>query len=123
MNLWQRVAFSVFSLFLGWFAFDFVLMAIRYMREFTGNGEGEMYVRFLKGCGILILFFLCLALYFYVLRKLSGNLNIVEYEKAEEKPKLKSKWFDIILQGGLFLTGFFLKFFFLMVFYFPRVTA
>lgn len=122
MKLWQRLVFSILSLIFGWFAFDFVLLALRYMRELSESGEGEMYFRFLKGCGILIVFFIVLSLYFLILRRISGDLNIVEYEKAEEKPKFKSKWFDIILQGGFLATGFFLKFFFIMVFYLPRVT-
>ncbi len=122
MNLWQRIVFSVLSLVSGWFAFDFVLLALRYMHITETDLNTGVLLRFLWGCGILIIFLLFLTIYFLIIRRLSGNLNIIEYEKAGDKPKFKNKWFDIILQGGFLATGFFLKFFFLLVFYLPHVT-
>ena len=123
MRLWQRIGFSVLSLILGWFSFDFALLALRDIRSIAEKGSAETLSRFFTGCMILILWLLFLVLYFWILRKLSGNLNIVEYEKAEEKPRFRSKWFDILLQGGILATGFFLRFFFIMVIYLPRIAA
>ena len=121
MSFWQRIGFSVLSLIFGWFSFDFVLLALRDIRMIRENQKEGVLSHFFLGCGILILFFLLLAVYFWILRRMSGNLNIVEYEKADDKPKFKSKWFDIILQGGILVTGFLLRFLFIMLFYLPKV--
>lgn len=121
MSGWQRMGCSVMSLAFGWFAFDFVLLALRDMNLSPETLGKDSLPHFFRGIGVLIVFFLLLAVYFWFLRKLSGNLTIVEYDKLEEKPKFRHKWFDILLQGGILATGFLARFAFVMIVYLPNL--
>ena len=122
MTWWKRVLFSIISITGGWFSLDVLFTAFQYIRKFGVRGKnGGQLTELLTGAGLMIALLLLLTCYLVFLRRISGNLNIVEYDSNEEKPRVKSKWFDILLQSGILATGFFLHFMYLLVFYFPNL--
>ncbi len=123
MTWWKRMLFSIISITGGWFSLDILFFALSRIRNFGEGGRtGGKVSDLFSGAALLIAFLIVFTIYFWLLKSLSGNLNIIEYGEKEEKPKVKSKWFDVFLQGGIFATGFFLHFMYLLLFYFPNLS-
>lgn len=71
----------------------------------------------LLGFGMFLLWFIILAFYFYLIRKASIQIDLVEEKDGKEI--VRRKKFDRILQGGFLLTGILIRWCYLIFFYLP----
>lgn len=73
----------------------------------------------LLGAGMFLLWFIVIAFYFYIIRKSSNQIDLIEADRKTGREKVKRKWFDTILQAAFILTGMLVRWCYLILFYFP----
>ncbi|MCD7824618.1 MAG: hypothetical protein LUH14_01400 [Clostridiaceae bacterium] len=124
MKWWKRLIFSVISLILGFVSLDYLIYAFRLLTG-TQNAAGEYHIEEnvlwqLLGAGLFILWFVILAFYYYLLRRSSNRIDWIERDRKTGEERVRRKWFDIMFQAALLLTGIFLRWCYLMFIYFPE---
>lgn len=124
MSRWKRMIFTIVSLFFGFCSLDYLFYAFRLLvnaknttGKYTPKGDGLMQ---LLGAVLYLIWFVILAFYAYLIRKSSNKIDIIESDRRTGKNKIRRKWFDIILQGGLIVTGMILRWCYLIFIYFPN---
>ena len=85
----------------------------------TGNEISGTLLWQLAGFGSFIIWLLLLAAYTRMIRFLSPKVDMIEVDKQEKNPKMKRKFFDIILQYGLIVTGMMIRWAYLCLIYLP----
>lgn len=125
MKWWKRLLFSVISLVLGFCSLDYLFYAYRLLAAVKGAGQsytpkGDGLYQLLGGV-LFCLWFLVIGFYWYVIQRASNRIDFVEGDAKTGKEKVKRKWFDVILQGGLLLTGLLLRWAYLVCVVFPKM--
>lgn len=123
MKQWKRILFSILSLIWGYVSLDYLYYAYRLLTSAERNAEnyrlGVDSLRQLLGVGMFLLWFVILAVYAWLIRKASIQIDLLEPDKRTGKPKIHRKWFDLLMQGGLLLTGGLLRWCYLLFVLFP----
>ncbi len=122
MKWWKRLLFSAVSLVLGFVSLDYLIYAFRLLtdaRNQTGEYAKEDIVGQLLGAFLFFLWFVILSFYYYVLRKSSNQIDLVEWDEKTGKSRVRKKWFDILLQAAFLVTGIFIRWCYLMFIYLP----
>ena len=123
MKWWKRLLWSVISLIWGYVSVDYLYIALGNLTgnrvHGTGNGISGTLLWQLAGFGSFIIWLLVLAAYTRLIRFLSPKVDMIEVDKQEKNPKMKRKFFDIILQYGLIVTGMMIRWAYLCLIYLP----
>lgn len=121
MKQWKRILFSVISLVWGFASLDYLIYAFEMLTgsrrsnaAYSPKADG---IYQLLGFGMFLLWFIILAFYFYLIRKASIQIDLVEEKDGKEI--VRRKKFDRILQGGFLLTGILIRWCYLIFFYLP----
>ena len=125
MKWWKRLIFSIISLIFGYVSINYLYYAFTILTNASGNAElykpaGDG-VRQLIGAAMFILYFIVLAFYFWIIRRSSPKIDIIEKNEKTGEQRLKKKWFDIILQIAFILTGMIIRWFYVMCIYLPSI--
>lgn len=123
MKRWKRVLFSAISLIWGYVSLDYLYYAYRLLavaeRKVGSYPSGTNVLRQVIGVGMVLLWFVILAAYAWVIRKSSFQIDIVEQDERSGEPRIHRKWFDLLLQGGMIMTGAVLRWCYLIYVLFP----
>lgn len=123
MKRWKRVLFSAISLIWGYVSLDYLYYAYRLLavaeRKVGSYPSGTDVLRQVIGVGMVLLWFVILAAYAWVIRKSSFQIDIVEQDERSGEPRIHRKWFDLLLQGGMIMTGAVLRWCYLIYVLFP----
>ncbi len=123
MKRWKRVLFSAISLIWGYVSLDYLYFAYRLLavaeRKVGSYPSGTDVLRQVIGVGMVLLWFVILAAYAWVIRKSSFQIDIVEQDERSGEPRIHRKWFDLLLQGGMIMTGAVLRWCYLIYVLFP----
>ena len=124
MKWWKRVIFSIISVVLGYCSLDYLFYAFQLLaNKRNQSGEyhpGEDGVMQLLGAGLFFLWFIVIAFYFYIIRKSSHQIDLIETDKKTGKEKVRRKWFDAMFQAAIMATGMLLRWGYLLFIYFPN---
>ncbi len=125
MKWWKRLIFSIISLIFGYVSINYLYYAFTILTNASGNAElykpaGDG-VRQLIGAAMFILYFIVIAFYFWIIRRSSPKIDIIEKNEKTGEQRLKKKWFDIILQIAFILTGMIIRWFYVMCIYLPSI--
>lgn len=123
MKWWKRSIFSVISVIWGYCSLDYLFYAFQLLankknltKQYHPREDGVMQ---LLGAGMFLLWFIVIAFYFYIIRKSSNQIDLIEADRKTGREKVKRKWFDTILQVAFILTGMLVRWCYLILFYFP----
>lgn len=123
MKWWKRLLLSVISLIWGNVSVDYLYIALGNLTGNRVHGIGNeisgTLLWQLAGFGSFIIWLLLLAAYTRLIRFLSPKVDMIEVDKQEKNPKMKRKFFDIILQYGLIVTGMMIRWAYLCLIYLP----
>lgn len=124
MPWWKRLIFSIISLIWGFVSLDYLYYA--FSKLTNAKGRPEKYVPASDGimqvlglCMFIFWFFID-ALYFWLLRKSSPQIDIIEEDYKTGKQTVKKKWFDIGLQTAFIITGIILRWAYIIYIYLPN---
>lgn len=125
MKWWKRLIYSIISLIFGYVSINYLYYAFTILTNASGNAElykpaGDG-VRQLIGAAMFILYFIVIAFYFWIIRRSSPQIDIIEKNEKTGEQRLKKKWFDIILQIAFILTGMIIRWFYVMCIYLPSI--
>lgn len=125
MKWCKRLIFSIISLIFGYVSINYLYYAFTILTNASGNAElykpaGDG-VRQLIGAAMFILYFIVIAFYFWIIRRSSPKIDIIEKNEKTGEQRLKKKWFDIILQIAFILTGMIIRWFYVMCIYLPSI--
>lgn len=125
MRWWKRLIFSIISLFWGAVSLDYLIFAFQMLtasREakalYSPKSDG-LYQ--LLGFGMFLLWFIIVAFYFFMIRKSSIQIDLIEKDAKRGDEKIKKKWFDMAFQIALILTGMLLRWCYLIFIYLPNL--
>lgn len=123
MKWWKRLFLSVISLIWGYVSVDYLYIALGNLTGNRVHGTGNEILGTLlwqlAGFGSFIIWLLLLTAYTRMIRFLSPKVDMIEVDKQEKNPKMKRKFFDIILQYGLIVTGMMIRWAYLCLIYLP----
>lgn len=124
MKWWKRIVFSVISVILGYCSLDYLFYAFQLLAN-KKNQSGQYHPREdgmmqLLGAGLFLLWFIIIAFYFYLIRKSSNQIDLIEADRKTGKERVRRKWFDTILQAAFLLTGMLVRWCYLIFIYFPN---
>ncbi len=124
MKWWKRLIFSVISLIYGFASLDYLYLSFGMMtgiRNISGKLDsrqgGPMQ---LVGVAMILVWFLLLAGYTYLIKSAAPKIDLIEKDARTGEQKVHKKWFDMIFQYALIITGAALRWIYLFVIYFPR---
>lgn len=125
MKWWKRLIFSVISVLWGYISLDYLFYAFQLLAN-TKNAEKIYHpekdgLMQLLGAGLFLLWFVIIAFYMYLIRKASNQIDLVEANWKTGKEKVKRRWFDVMFQIALILTGLLLRWCYLIFIYFPKM--
>ena len=125
MKWWKRLIFSIISLVIGYASVNYLYFAFTKLTDALGSaelykleGEGVMQ---LVGAAMFLIYFVVLAFYFWVIRRSSPHIDIIEEDAKTGEKKVKKKYFDIVLQIVFILTGMIIRWFYVMYVYIPSL--
>ena len=125
MKWWKRLIFSIISLVIGYASVNYLYFAFIKLTDASGSaglykleGEGVMQ---LVGAAMFLIYFVVLAFYFWVIRRSSPHIDIIEEDAKTGEKKVKKKYFDIVLQIVFILTGMLIRWFYVMYVYIPSL--
>lgn len=125
MRWWKRLLFSIISLIWGFVSLDYLYYA--FSKLTNARGRPEYYkpeddgLLQLLGFGMFVLWFFITALYFWLVRKSSVQIDMVEEDFRTGKKTVKKKWADIILQAAFIITGIILRWAYIVYIYLPGI--
>lgn len=123
MKRWKRILFSAISLIWGYVSLDYLYYAYRLLavadHQRGAYISGTDVCKQVAGVGLFLLWFVILAAYGWAIRKSSFQIDIVEQDDRSGEPRVHRKWFDLLLQGGMILTGVILRWCYLVYVLFP----
>lgn len=124
MKLWKRIVFSVVSIIWGFASLDYLYYAFRLMTGMTRNGgtydlpkDGAVQ---LAGIALFLLWFLVVWVYFWLIRRNTVQISMIEENPTTGKRRVRHKWFDTLLQIAMIVTGALLRWCYVVVFVFHR---
>ncbi len=124
MQLWKRILFSVVSLIWGYISLDYLYYAFSALTNVKGNAEnysaGKDGLYQLLGAGMILLWFLLLAVYFWYIRKCSPKIDFIETDEKSGEEKIKRKWTDVVLQVAFIITGMVIRWGYVVYIYLPQ---
>lgn len=125
LKWWKRLVFSVISVLWGYVSLDYLFYAFQLLAN-TKNAEKVYHpekdgLMQLLGAGLFLLWFVIIAFYIYLIRKASNQIDLVEANQKTGKEKVKRRWFDVMFQVALLLTGLLLRWCYLIFIYFPKI--
>lgn len=116
--------FSIASLVWGYVSLDYLYFAFL---QLTGSGQtGSVYrpekevPKQLLGAGLFLIWFVILAVYIWLIRRSSVQIDLIESDRKTGGERVRRKWFDIILQSGFIVTGGILRWCYLLFIYLPK---
>lgn len=123
MKWWKRILFSIISLVLGYCSLDYLFYAFQLLTN-KRSRSGTYYlsedgVWQLLGAGLFFLWFVVASVYFFLIQKSSNQIDLIEADKKTGKEKIHKKWFDVVFQAAMLLTGMFFRWAYLILIYFP----
>ncbi|MDE7051476.1 MAG: hypothetical protein K2O92_00995, partial [Lachnospiraceae bacterium] len=74
----------------------------------------------LLGFGMFLLWFFITAGYFFIIKKASAQIDLIEEDYKTGKQKFKKKWTDIVLQAAFIITGIILRWGYVVYIYLPK---
>lgn len=123
MKRWKRILFSVISLIWGYVSLDYLYYAYRMLaaaeRKTGAYPSGMDILMQVIGAGMFLLWFVILAAYGWAIRRSSFQIDVIEQDERSGEPRIHRKWFDLLLQGGMILTGAILRWCYLIYVLFP----
>lgn len=123
MKRWKRILFSVISLIWGYVSLDYLYYAYRMLaaveRKTGAYPSGMDILMQVIGAGMFLLWFVILAVYGWAIRRSSFQIDVIEQDERSGEPRIHRKWFDLLLQGGMILTGVILRWCYLFYVLFP----
>lgn len=124
MKWWKRSVFSIISLVLGYCSLDYLFYAFQLLTNKKSSSAtyqlGEDGVLQLLGAGMFFLWFVVASFYFFIIQKSSNQIDLIETDKKTGKEKVRRKWFDVVFQIAMLLTGMFFRWSYLILIYFPN---
>lgn len=125
MKWWKRLIFSVISLIWGACSLDYLIFAFQLL---TANREASATyspktdgIFQLLGVGMFLLWFLIIAFYFFIIRKSSIQIDLVEKDEKHGDERVRRRWFDLAFQIGLILSGMIIRWCYLIFIYLPKL--
>lgn len=125
MKWWKRLIFSVISLILGYISLDYLYSAFTKLTNASGSaaayspkGDG---VSQLLGAVMFLGYFVVLGFYIWLIRRSSPKIDLIEEDAKTGEQRVKRKWFDIILQIVIIITGMVLRWAYLIFIYLPKL--
>ncbi len=123
MRWWKKLILSVISLIWGYVSLDYLYYAFSKLTDAKGNSEyyaPESDGLFqLLGLLMFFLWFFISGLYFWLIRKSSLQIDIVEEDYKTGRQVVKRKWSDILLQAAFIITGAVLRMAYVIYIYIP----
>ena len=123
MGKGKRILFSVLSLIGGYISLDYLYYAYRLLAGAESRIEtyriGIDGAKQLAGLGMFLVWFVILAAYGWLIRKASVQIDLLEQDDRTGEPRIRRKWFDLIMQGGMIVTGAVLRWCYLVLVWFP----
>lgn len=123
MKRWKRILFSAISLTWGYVSLDYLYYAYRLLARTDRHAntyrletDGPWQI---LGVGMFLLWFIILAAYHWLIRKSSFQIDLVEQDEQTGESRIRRKWFDLLLQYGMILTGAILRWCYLVFILFP----
>ena len=125
MKWWKRLIFSIISLILGYISLDYLYSAFTKLTNASGSaaayspkGDG---VSQLLGAVMFLGYFVVLGFYIWLIRRSSPKIDLIEEDAKTGEQRVKRKWFDIILQIVIIITGMVLRWAYLIFIYLPKL--
>lgn len=123
MRWWKRLICSVVSLVWGFVSLDYLYLTLCLM----SNHQEQVAWPFVQkpgisqlvGFGLFLLWLFVSMVFVAVIRYLSPRIDLIQKDAKTGEKRWKHRWFDMYLQGALFITGMILRMAYLMLFYFP----
>lgn len=123
MKRWKRIVFSVISLVWGFVSLDYLYRAYLLLTGADTNAQTYQLssdgMRQVLGAGMFLFWFFILAVYIWLIRKSGFQIDLLEQDQKTGEPKVRRKYFDLVLQGGLIVTGLILRWCYLVFILFP----
>ena len=123
MSWWKKLIFSVISLVWGYVSLDYLYSAFCRLSNVSGNaveytpvGDG---LQQLVGAFMFLIWFFVLAVYFWIIKKTSPQIDLIEEDIKTGNRRVKKKWTDIVLQSAFIITGMFLRWAYIIFIYLP----
>ena len=124
MHWWKRLIFSVISLLWGYISLDYLYYA--FSRLVNAKGKAEYYTPEndglfqLLGFGMFLLWFFITAIYFFIIKRASAQIDLIEEDYKTGRQQFKKKWTDIVLQAAFIITGIILRWGYVVYIYLPK---
>lgn len=125
MKWWRRLIFSIISLVLGYISLDYLYSAFTKLTNASGSaaayspkGDG---LSQLLGAVMFLGYFVVLGFYIWMIKTCSPKIDLIEEDAKTGEQKVKKKWFDIILQIVIIITGMIIRWAYLMFIYLPKL--
>lgn len=113
MKWWKRLIFSVISLIWGYISVDYLYFSFGLLSnnrtDLVADSLEKQIVLQLAGAGLFLFWFFLMGIYTGFLRKVSFKIDFIEKDPRTGRQKVKQKWFDIVLQYIIVLTGMILR--------------
>lgn len=125
MKWWKRLIFSIVSLGLGYISLDYLYSAFTKLTNASGSAaayspKGDGLYQLL-GAVMFLGYFVVLGFYIWIIKRSSPKIDLIEEDAKTGEQKVKRKWFDIIIQIAIIITGMVLRWAYLMFIYLPRL--
>ncbi len=125
MKWWKRLIFSIISLVLGYISLDYLYSAFTKLTNASGSaaayspkGDG---LSQLLGAVMFLGYFVVVGFYIWLIKRSSPKIDLIEEDAKTGEQKVKRKWFDIILQIVVIITGMVVRWAYLMFIYLPKL--
>ena len=125
MKWWKRLIFSVISLVLGYISLEYLYSAFTKLINASGSaaayspkGDG---LSQLLGAVMFLGYFVVVGFYIWIIKRSSPKIDLIEEDAKTGEQNVKRKWFDIILQIVVIITGMVARWAYLMFIYLPKL--
>ena len=131
MKWWRRLIFSIISLVLGYISLDYLYSAFTKLTNASGSaaayspkGDG---LSQLLGAVMFLGYFVVLGFYIWMIKRQCWQRsrkipwNVLRGGRKMLTLPIKKKWFDIILQIVIIITGMIIRWAYLMFIYLPKL--
>lgn len=121
MKWWKRLVLAVVSVIWGYVSLDYLYLAFQYLTGGSGTA-GALQKKAaweLLGLALFLVWICLLAVYTWLIRKASPQVDIIERDEESGQERVKRKWFDVLLQYAFIVTGLCIRWAYLCLFYFP----
>ncbi len=123
MKWWKKLIFSIISLLFGYVSLDCLYYAFTKLTD--AGGDAKYYdakggLLQLLGAAIFIAWFFLVALYLWLIRKSSPQIDVVERDRKTGKQRIRRKWFDTLFQVAFIITGMIIRCGYVIYIYIPK---